>query len=108
MSNPLSHLARRRFKRKKSDRAQLAAQLAPLEEQIRSRNGGNEHNNSLAHQEVGAIVVEGDPASVSRGLADVREDSGHRGLEPVVLVILVVVLSFIAFIAWQISLMPEK
>ena len=108
MSNPLSHIARHRFKRRKGDRAQLAAQLAPLEEQTRSRDDGNGHNNSLAHQEVGAIVIEGDAASLSKDLTEVREDSGHRGLEPVVLVILVVLLSFIAFIAWQISLMPDK
>ncbi len=33
--------------------------------------------------------------------------SGSRGMSPVVLVILIAMLVFIAFIAWQISLMPE-
>ena len=108
MSNHLSHIARHRFKRRKGDASQLAARLAPLEEQKKITDGVNGRNSALAHQEVGAIVVEGDAATLSKDLAEVREDSGHRLIEPVVLVILFGVLSFIAFIAWQISSMPEK
>jgi hypothetical protein len=39
---------------------------------------------------------------------DEREGASIFRLEPVVLFILVVMLAFIAFIAWQISLMPPK
>jgi len=107
MSNHLSHLAKHRFRRKKGATSQIAAQLAPLEEQ-KKLTDGNGRNSSLAHQEVGAIVVEGDAADLSKDLAEVSEGSGRRGLEPVVLVILIVLLSYIAFITWQISTMAEK
>ena len=108
MSNHLAHISRHRFKRRKGDASQLAAQLAPLEEQKKITDGVNGRNSALAHQEVGAIVVEGDAATLSKDLAEVREDSGHRLIEPVVLVILFVALTWILFIAWQVSIMSEK
>ena len=108
MSNNLSRLARHRFNRRKGDTSQLAAQLAPLEEQKKVAEGTNGLSNSLAHQEIGAIVVEGDAARLSQDLAEVREDSGRRPLEPVVLVIVILMLIWIVFIAWQVSIMPEK
>lgn len=39
---------------------------------------------------------------------DEREGSSVFRLEPVALFILVLMLAFIAFVAWQISLMPDK
>jgi hypothetical protein len=36
------------------------------------------------------------------------DEKGFSGMEPVVLVILGIMLTFIAFIAWQISQMPAK
>jgi len=41
-------------------------------------------------------------------LEDEREGARIFRLEPVVLFILVAMLAFIAFIAWQVTLMPEK
>ncbi|HKO99525.1 MAG TPA: hypothetical protein VJU86_21165 [Pyrinomonadaceae bacterium] len=93
--------------------ARLAAQLAPLEElnksaadrqakeHPKSRNGG-------ASQEVGAIVVDNTAATLSADITDVRGGTTIMGLEPVAVVILVGMLIFIAFIAWQISLMPVE
>jgi hypothetical protein len=111
MNNHLSNFARHRLRRRKTDTAHIAAQLAPLEEQKKlavTAGDGNGLDSPLAHQEVGAIVVEGKAGSFSKEIAEAREDTKRRGLEPVVLVILVVILSFIAFVAWQISLMSEK
>jgi hypothetical protein len=96
--------------RKKGDSAQLAAQLAPLEEQNKRASqgqvAGQRSVNSGASQEYGAIVVNNAAGNLSQ---DIMEDSGpgtFLGMEPVVLVILGVMLAFIAFIAWQISQMP--
>jgi hypothetical protein len=41
-------------------------------------------------------------------LEEEREGSSIFRLEPVVLFVLIFMLAFIAFIAWQITLMPEK
>ena len=39
---------------------------------------------------------------------DMKEKKQFLGLEPVVLVVLIIMLSFIAFIVWQISLLPAR
>lgn len=97
-----------RKRRKKVDTAKLAAQLAPLEEL--DHHVGKEHGDvrslrhAIAHHEPGAIIVEGDRSSVAEDLRE--QNTGVAGLEPVVIVIVCLVLAFIAFIAWQISLMP--
>jgi hypothetical protein len=109
----LRHPLHRR--RKKGDTAQLAAQLAPLEEQNANaarRQGANGHGsgqqNGRLIQEHGALIVDTDNLNVLRGMGEGR-DAGEKhflGIEPVVLVILCLMLAFIAFIAWQISQMP--
>ena len=103
-------------KRKKGDTAQLAAQLAPLEEQNahaarkQSANGhgssGQQHGGLI--QEHGALIVDTDHLNVLKGIGEESDaGNGHLlGIEPVVLVILCVMLAFIAFIAWKISEMP--
>ena len=113
MSNQLSRLIKHRVRRKKGDTAQLAAQLAPLEEQDKrgalereSRSQTASHGG--AHQEYGAIVIERDNHGLSKDIVEDRGAKGFLGMEPVVLVILGVMLTFIAFIAWQISLMPAE
>ena len=102
-------------KRKKGDTAQLAAQLAPLEEQnaqAAKRQGANGHGasqNGGLIQEHGALIVDTENLHVLRGMGE-RGDAGKGrffGIEPIILVILIAMLIFIAFIAWQISLMPE-
>ena len=110
MNNHLSRDLRSRFKRRKRDTAKLAAQLAPLEEQtgrLKESNGdGYNHSHSIAHQEVGAIVVEGPAGGLANELAEVQETDKRRGIEPVVVVIFLLAMGFIVYIAWQVSLMP--
>jgi hypothetical protein len=109
MSNHFSRDLRRKLRRRKGDTAKLAALLAPLEEQTsraKGSDGGGNNHSSIAHQEVGAIVVESNAANLAKELAEVRDSDHQRGLEPVVLVILLLALGFIAVIAWEVSKMP--
>ena len=103
-----------RKRRKKGDTAQLAAQLAPLEEQnahAARKQGGNGHGagqHGGLIQEHGALIVDTDHLNVLKGIGEQNDaGKGHfLGIEPVVLVILIAMLAFTAFIAWQISQMP--
>lgn len=102
-----------RRKARKGDTAELAAQLAPLEERSSSaavaQLGVDSHSgNGQAHPAEGTIVVDKDPSLVPRDIMEESDGVTFLGIEPVVLVILVVMLIFIAFIAWQISLMPAR
>jgi len=107
-----------RGKRKRGDTAQLAAQLAPLEEQNaqsaepqpgsngRSANHGASHTSLI--QERGALILDTDSISLMQGLGEGKGRRGQfLGIEPIVLYILIGALIFIAFIAWQISQMPK-
>ena len=105
----LSRLVRHGTRRKKGDTAQLAAQLAPLEELTKSKEQGDgitSFHAPVAHQEAGAIIV-GAKGSGDE-MDERRKDKAPLGLEPVVVVILGLMLAFIAFIAWQISQMPAQ
>jgi hypothetical protein len=102
-----------RGKRKKGDTAQLAAQLAPLEEQDRqaakqqlAQEPGP--NGSQADPDFGAIVVDNDNLHVRQDIMEGGGEKTYFGMEPVVLIILAVMLIFIAFVAWQITLMPVE
>jgi hypothetical protein len=111
----LKKLALHRTSRRKArkDTAQLAAQLAPLEERakpaaVKQVGIDSTSGNGQAERDPGAIIVDKDLSHVSK---DMMEEGGEKtflGMEPVVLVILGVMLIFIVFIAWQISLMPAK
>lgn len=81
---------------------ELAAQLAPLEEQAaRSARPGAENHD-------GAIIVDTGKLKLPEGIgASVEKSRRPLGFEPVVLVILALMLAFILFIAWQVSLMPQ-
>ncbi|HEY0084219.1 MAG TPA: hypothetical protein VGB61_15675 [Pyrinomonadaceae bacterium] len=104
----------RHKKRKKGDTAQLAAQLAPLEEQdkqaARRQQGTNGHgtgqNGGRLIQETGALIIDTDHLNLAPELTETGRGKVWD-IEPVVLVIVCAVLVFIAFIAWQISLMPR-
>lgn len=98
-----------RKKRRKGDTDQLAAQLAPLEEQDRDA-AEQQVGVSLkgTGQHFGAIVVDNDDLPVPKDIGEGPEEKHFLGIEPVVLVVLVLVIVFIAFITWQISLMPAK
>jgi hypothetical protein len=114
MAMTLRHPLRDRHKkRKRGETAQLAAQLAPLEEQDKHaarRQGANGHGaahngGSSLIQEPGALIVDTGGLNLP---TEFTESGGGNfwDIEPVVLVIVGVMLVFIAFIAWQISLMP--
>jgi hypothetical protein len=81
------------------DTKDLAAQLAPLEERGGATHAGN--NNG------GSIVVDTGALKLPEGLvAQQEKEKRLLGFEPVVLFIVVLMLAFIAFVAWQISQMP--
>jgi hypothetical protein len=96
---------------KKGDTAQLAAQLAPLEELAKGdmpRQIASPHlGDAQADPHYGAIVVDNEDLNLPKDMIEGRNET-LLGIEPVVLVILGVMLTFIAFIAWQISLMPAQ
>jgi hypothetical protein len=82
------------------DTKDLAAQLAPLEERGDATHAGNNNNG-------GSIVVDTGALKLPEGLvAEQEKDKRLWGFEPVVLFIVILMLAFIAFIAWQISQMP--
>lgn len=99
-------------RRKKGDTAQLAAQLAPLEEQNRQAAAQQTNKPALitggASQEIGAIIIDNTPPSLSADITEGRGGKTFLGMEPVVLVILGGMLVFIVFIAWQVSQMPVE
>jgi hypothetical protein len=104
---------RSRRKRKKGDTAELAAQLAPLEEL--NKNGVAQPLSVSPHladptadPHYGAIVVDNEGLHVPVDIMEGGDEKTFLGMEPVVLVILGVMLVFIAFIAWQISLLPPE
>ena len=112
MRKPSSHRHSRKHKRKKGDTDQLAAQLAPLEEQDKSaakQQVGSDFESTGAQQQrnYGAIVVDNVDLNVPKDIIEGREEK-VLGMEPVVLVVLIIMLVFIAFIAWQISLLPDR
>lgn len=85
---------------RKQERRENAAQLAPLEEKTAVTAG--------LVQETGALIVNSEGRGVSDDIAEGRYGKKFIGMEPVVIVILVFMFCFIAFIAWQISLMPAE
>lgn len=98
-------------KRTKGETAQLAANLAPLEEQNQpaaAQQARHARVNAGASQEIGAIVIDNSPAALSTDITDVRKGQTFMGMEPVVVVILLGMILFIIFIAWQISLLPVE
>jgi len=105
-------------RRKKSDTASLAAQLAPLEEQDaraaqkqQPQQGANGHGSGKGGLivEHGALIVDTENLNIPKSLggSGAGEAKHFLGIEPVVLAILLASLAFVAFIAWQISLMPR-
>ncbi len=100
MNKSFRYLMEHKAGRKKG-RRESAAQLAPLEE----KNAGAA---ARLVQETGALIVNSDGRSVSDDIAEGRRGKQIMGMEPVVIVILAFMFCFIAFIAWQISLMPPE
>lgn len=108
MKSEISRLLQRRRKRRKGDTRELAARLAPLEEQRSDDAQGvslPSDSAELVTQQKGAIVVGNQKLKLPRDLIEVDARKGFLVLEPVVLVIVGLMLAFIAFIAWKISRM---
>lgn len=84
--------------------AKLASMLAPLEEQQgrEAASGATQRSNG------GAIIVDTGPLKLPKDF--IEQDEGWKpfGLEPVVIVILALVLAFIAFITYLISIEPPR
>jgi hypothetical protein len=95
-------------KHKKGDAAQLAAQLAPLEELDGRTTSSGPTDDPKGNFALGAIVVDNDNLSIPKDIMEGSDEKTYLGMEPVVIVILGFMLVFIAFIAWQISMMPVE
>jgi hypothetical protein len=83
---------------------ELAAQLAPPEEQARAAGGGGGGNG--AQHAAGSIVVDDGAFKMPEGFATRKRESRFEVGRVVVFVTLLMLL-FTAFIAWQITRMPE-
>ena len=107
-------IRRRRHKHGREGRKkhtdELSAMLAPLEELMpEAAPPPGQHGNGDYHD----ATIRVDSSSVKAPEQLLDEDEPREGLrifrlEPLVLVILGVMLAFMAFIAWQITLMPAK
>lgn len=83
-----------------------AGRLAPLEE---TEAFGESPQKDSAHVPDDTIRVDSKSVQMPDGFVeDEREGASIFRLEPVALAILLLMLAFIAFVAWQISLMPGK
>ena len=83
-----------------------ADRLAPLEETEEFKEAPQADGGRAAGD---TIRVDNTSVPMPEHLVDdEREGSAIFWLEPVVIFVLVVMLAFIAFIAWQITLMPSK
>jgi hypothetical protein len=89
------------------DEPDVAARLVPLEETEEFKDSPQVE----ARQRVADDTIRVDSKSVPMPehlVDDEREGASIFRLEPVVVFLLVVMLAFIAFVAWQITFMPEK
>lgn len=92
-------------KAKSEETAKLASMLAPLEEQQgREETAGG----TLQHPNGGASIVGTGPLKLPKDFIEQGTDGNLFGLEPVVIFIIVLVLVFIAFIAYLISVEPAR
>lgn len=84
----------------------VADRLAPLEETDAFEES---HQKDSAHAADDTIRVDSSSVRMPESFADdEREGASIFRLEPIALFLLVAMLAFIAFVAWQISLMPDK
>lgn len=105
-------LGHRRRTHKKGATARLAAQLAPLEEldkkSAAKQLGAMAAPELTAESGFSAIVVDNDNLQVPKEILEEGREQNYMGMEPVVIVILAFMIVFIAFITWQISIMPVE
>ncbi len=108
----LLRLLPHRLSRGKGDANQLAAQLAPLEEQRgdvgRVAISTPTETATGVMQKNGAIVVGNHNPHLPQDLLEGDKRERFLALDPVVMVIVGLLLAFILFIAWQISRLPPE
>lgn len=104
----ISKLVAHRVRHRSGETHELAARLAPLEELSESSESGRINTSQVVAQENGAIVVGAEQPELAKEVVAAEEGNGDKGLEPVVIVIVGLILAFIVFIAWQISQMPTQ
>ena len=88
--------------------ADLAARLTPLEEMKDFKDSPQSEGHKRNVDDtirVGSSSVQMPEQFIDE---DIRDAASIFHLEPIVVALLVVLLAFVAFIAWQITLMPEK
>ena len=90
--------------RKRGDASEIAAQLAPLEEQ--NRDAARKQIGKVTNQVGGAIVIDKNDLQLPKGVNETAEENRPLGIDPVVIVVVLLLLAYIAFIAWRVSLMP--
>jgi hypothetical protein len=91
--------------RRKGETDELAARLAPLEEQTKTAQPNaldSGTKSGLVTQQNGAIVIGGNKLPLPK---DVVEIEPRPGIEPVVVIIVGLLLAYTLFIAWQVSQM---
>lgn len=89
------------------DEPNLAERLTPLEETAEFKDSPQVEGSRRGADDT--IRIDSKSVHMPEHLIDdEREGASIFRLEPVVVSILVVMLVFIAFVAWQITLMPEK
>ncbi|MDT5263213.1 MAG: hypothetical protein QOC61_2217 [Acidobacteriota bacterium] len=92
--------------RHEQDATSEAARLTPLEETKEFKRSSQRDGD---HDADDTIRVDSASVRMPERLIDEEKEGGSIfHLEPVALVILAFMLAFIAFVAWQITLMPEK
>jgi hypothetical protein len=85
----------------------MAERLTPLEETEEFKE--SPQREGKAHEADDTIRVDSKSVPMPEHLVDEeREGASIFRLEPVVVFILIAMLAFIAFIAWQVTLMPRK
>ena len=85
----------------------MADRLAPLEETGEFKKS-SQHDSRKAEADDTIMVSSQTVKMPEKFLDEDRSVAGIFHLEPVVIVIVLFMLGFIAFIAWQITKMPQK
>ena len=86
----------------------LVARLRPLEETEEFKDSPQVEGQPRAADDTIRVDSKSVPMPESLLEDDEREGASIFRLEPVVLFVLVFMLAFIAFVAWQVTLMPPK
>lgn len=83
--------------------ATIASMLAPLEEQDKQGSGVVHHQRPNG----GSILLDTAELKLPKNFMDEDKERGFHGLEPIVIFILLLVLAFIGFVAYLISVEPS-